>query len=105
MTYRVVLQDRAQKDIDDALAYIAAHDSTEAALKWYEGLIDAMESLATMPTRCRLAPEASRATGEVRQLIYHSHRILFDIEARAVRILHIRHGGRLPAQAEDLNAD
>ena len=71
----------------------------EAGLRCFQGLHEAIASLARLPKRCPLAPENKSFPSEVRQLLYgrrqYRYRILFTIEGDTVVILHIRHGRRL----------
>jgi plasmid stabilization system protein ParE len=61
-------------------------------------MMDAIESLASHPQRCPLAPETPFFTEEIRQLLYGRgrcvHRILFTIKDDSVVVLHVRHGAR-----------
>ncbi len=69
-------------------------------MRWFQGLREAVASLAHSPQRCALAPENATFPFEVRQLLYgrkpHVYRILFTIEGDTVYVLHIRHGRRQP---------
>jgi plasmid stabilization system protein ParE len=69
-----------------------------------DGLQDAIASLREHPLRCPHAPEAVWFEREVRQPLFHSHRLLFAVEDDEVVVLHIRHGQRLPATADELEA-
>ncbi len=97
MKYRVLIQAAAQKDIETAYAWLAKQ-SPGAAARWYNGLAEAICSLADMPRRCTLAPEDDAFAVEIRQLLYGRragrYRILFTIRGREVHILHVRHGAR-----------
>jgi plasmid stabilization system protein ParE len=42
------------------------------------------------------APENRSFKREIRQLLYDQYRILFTIRGRTVRVLHVRHGARIP---------
>lgn len=65
----------------------------------------AVDSLAEMPRRCGLAPEAGELGFELRQLLYGRkrgrYRILFIIERRTVKILHIHHSARQPLAPDE----
>ncbi len=84
--------------------------SEEQATRWYNGLVDAVNSLENLPSRCPLAPEAEQIGKEIRQLLYGKrsaiYRILFAIEQEArqevVRVLRIWHGARDRIRAEDI---
>jgi plasmid stabilization system protein ParE len=85
MNYRVHLSPLARRDMTTYAARIAA-DSPANAWKWFDGCLEAAESLSLMPSRCRLAPEAANFEREIRQLVYYSHRILFTIASDRVEV-------------------
>lgn len=94
-TYRVRFQPEAQREALEAADFIAANSPANAD-KWFDGLVQVIESLRTMPQRCSRARESETLGVELRQYIYHSHRIIFRIEerTRTLRVLHIRHASR-----------
>jgi plasmid stabilization system protein ParE len=99
MTYQVEISSVAEAEADQAFLWMAQQISQEAAKQWYQGLLQAIESLAKMPKRCPLAPENSAFSLEIRQLLYGKgrgkYRVVFTIienaDSPTVRILHIRH--------------
>lgn len=95
MKWRVVVTEPAHADAALARDWIAL-DSVQAANAWLDGLYAAASTLAYFPRRFRRAPEQKRFGGEVRQMLYHSHRIIYQINGPTVSILHIRHAARLP---------
>lgn len=87
------MQPEAYDDMEGSYAYIE-RDAPESAQQWAIGLMEAINSLETFPSRCLLAPEDKHFPQEIRQLLYgkpHRYRILFTISEDAVSILHIRH--------------
>lgn len=93
--YRVIIMPTAKAELAEIFTYISA-DSPSGAARWYAGCMKAIDSLSHFPMRTRLAPEAEKFEREVRQLIYHSHRILYEVVDDTVNVLHVRHGARLP---------
>src|SRR5262245_37801950 len=97
MNYRVVIQPRAQRDIDDAFRWVQ-QQAPERAARWYNALVAAIDSLQTLPARCGLAPEADIFEKEIRQLLHGKrrgvYRILFTIEGDIVSVLAVRHAAR-----------
>ena len=95
---RVIILEPAEHDIGEAYAWLAQHND-EAAIRWYNRLMEVICSLETFPERCPLAPESRNLKKEIRQILHgqkqHKYRVLFDIVGDEVRILHIRHGARL----------
>ena len=100
MAFRVRTSARAKRDLDEILGWLLSRGAGLAGLRWFEGLRDALLSLANLPERCPLAPENRNFPTEVRQLLYgrtgHRYRVLFTIKRDTVVILHIRHGHRRP---------
>jgi len=93
--YRIVLRKEARDEAVTAARYILQEAGKQTAVRWYEGLAEAMESLQTWPLRCPLARENSVFRNvELRQLLYQSHRIIFCVEEEIVHILHVRHIAR-----------
>lgn len=93
--YLVEFGRAAEREIEEIEGWIAA-DSTEAAGRWMDGLLAAVDRLERMPFRCPLAPENESHAEEIRQMIYERYRILFAVLPGRVVILHVRHGARLP---------
>ena len=95
MTHKVILHPAAAREAEQAYRYIAQR-APENASRWYNRLLDAMFSLADFPRRCPLAPESRYLKREIRHLIHGNYRILYTIEKRTVRILHVRHAAMRP---------
>jgi plasmid stabilization system protein ParE len=86
--------------------WIAEHEADpQNALRWVEGIEDAIESLREFPSRCAVAPETGFFEREVRQILYHSHRVLFIVQGEDVFVLHVRHVRRLPATPAELGTE
>jgi len=98
VTHRVRMAKRAETDVEAIYRWIAEHEASPLnAKRWLDGLEDAIASLQESPLRCPRAPETAFFRHEIRQLLYHSHRILFVVDDDEVVVLHVRHGNRLPA--------
>ena len=97
MTYRVIIQPRAETEADEAFQWLFDR-SPEAAIRWYRGLREAIESLSTEPLRRGLAPENDLFAPEIRQLLYGRrsgiYRILFTVRGDVVSVLSVHHGAR-----------
>lgn len=61
---------------------------------WWDGLLEAVNSLEELPGRCPTIPEAKHFPGELRHLLYASHRIIFEVEPGLVTVLRVYHGAR-----------
>lgn len=108
MTYRIEISSIAEAAADRIFLRLSKVVSSEQASQWYEGLLEAIESLSVMPKRCSLAKENEYFSQEIRQLLYgkkrNLYRILFTVleDSSTVRILHIRHALQ-PAIGEALD--
>jgi plasmid stabilization system protein ParE len=102
--YQILIAEPAEAEIDAAFQYLLLR-SPEAAVRFREGVSEAIRSLAQMPQRCSLAPENGLFEHTVRQLIYSHGRtryrilfIVFEPEGSEtmgwVRILRVRHGAQ-----------
>lgn len=101
MIYRIEVTDEADADADDIYEWIA-RDAPRAAVHWYNGLFDAIDSLSEFPQRCPFAPENAYFDKELRHLLYaQNYRIIFEIRGNVVYVLHIRHAARRYLQEED----
>ncbi len=106
MKYRVLLSARAERDVDEALAWLCQQGAVAAARRWHERLLAAIGTLQRQPQRFPLAPEAEELGIGLRELLFGrrqgAHRILFLVEQRTVHILHIRHSARDMLRPGDL---
>jgi len=108
MRYRVRIETRAIRDIDEACGWIATR-SSEAAERWFGAIESEIRSLEHFPERCPRAREADLFPYDLRQLVFGRHhgryRIIFTVRGEIVHVLHIRHGARPTmdkAEIEDL---
>jgi len=103
MAYDVRILPRAERDLDELFEEINVQYS-EAALKWYGGLAEAIFSLQDHPARCPIIRKRDR----LRHLLYgekpNVYRVIFRILERqeTVEVLHIHHGARGILKASDL---
>ena len=81
----------------------------QAAARWFNGFVEALDTLTEFPNRCGLAPENGAVEPEIRQLLYGGrssvYRAIFAITQREVHVLHIRHTARTTLSSEDLADD
>lgn len=97
LIYKIIIQDKASEDTQKYAAYILYESGRVAALKWLDGLFDAIETLSQMPQRFKIIEENDSFEIELRQLLYFSHRIIYHIEdeSNSVHIIRIYHSARL----------
>ena len=99
MTYRIVLQPRAEQDIFEAARFIRDTSGSSApALRWTRRLRTKVDTLRANPERCPVDPDSVVYGREVRVLLFGkrsgAYRILFAIEGDAVHVLTVRHSAR-----------
>ena len=96
--YQVIILPAAERDIGEAYEWLAEQDN-EAAIRWYNRLLEVIFSLDTFPERCPLAPESEFLNSEIREIFHgrrqYKYRILFTVSENEVHVLHVRHGARL----------
>lgn len=97
MDYDVEIMPAALADAEAYVQFLEdEHGAPEYAEQWWDGLIAAFLSLEKMPRRCPFIPERRHFEGEIRHLIYQSHRIIFQVSETKVTILRIYHSARRP---------
>jgi plasmid stabilization system protein ParE len=110
MAYQVSLTAPAEADAYAAFERIREVAPASAA-RWLTDLFAAIRTLADMPARCPMIPEADELGRPVRHLLYGRrtgvYRIVFDIqevseEGPRVRVLRIWRGTRDRLTAEDI---
>ena len=99
MTYRVIVQPRAERDIQAAAQWIEEQSKfATKALRWVRSIRASIETLKANPKRCPVDPDSDAFGEEVRLLLYGKrrgkHRILFVIRGDTVRVLTVRHSAR-----------
>ena len=97
MNYTVIVTNAALEQAEGAYLWLAQHTELHAPT-WYNGLLDAINSLEEMPLRCPRVPGDECRTGEEHQLLYgmspHVYRIIFIVRDQKVHVLEIIHGAR-----------
>lgn len=110
MTARVELTNRAKRDIDGIIAWMASR-SPQGALTWSLKLEQMLATLADSAAACPLAPENGYGDPEIRQLIFKTrrgrpYRILFSAIGEVIFIRHVRGPGQdlvAPSELSDPN--
>ena len=92
MTYKVVIADEAEAAILEAFWYVHERAPMNAA-RWLRDLYRQIDSLERFPESHGRARESAYLDEDLRQLIFKSHRIIFQVDkdARVVSVLHVRH--------------
>lgn len=103
MAYLVNITSRAKRDLTSLYEEINAEHSDDA-LKWYQGLKQAILTLEERPRQCRVTSKRNK----LRHLLYgrkpNIYRVIYRLreKARQVDVLHTRHGARRKFQPSDL---
>jgi len=91
--YKVFITANAQSNLEEIIDYIKL-DSKSRAQAWLKSVKDKIISLRTYPRRGRLVPEYE-GEKEIREIIWGSYRIIYEIDADRIYVLYIYHGARL----------
>lgn len=99
MTCTVILQPRAERDIQGAAYWIREESkSSTIALRWIRGIRSKIASLKSNPKRCPVDPDSEAYGEEVRVLLHgkrhRKYRILFAMRGSVVHVLTVRHSAR-----------
>lgn len=97
MEYKVEVTEFAAAEIDNAFEWIKER-APDAAERWYDGLMAALQSLRRNPRRCARVLSTSFGESEIRQLVHGRrrgrYRILFTIHEEKVQVVRVLHGAR-----------
>jgi toxin ParE1/3/4 len=97
MSYRLVLQSAARRDLEEYYYWAAKH-APETAAKWYKRFQESLRGLTKNPKRYALAPENGKVDFEIRQFLFgrkpNVYRVIFTVDLGIVRVLLIRRGQR-----------
>ncbi len=115
MAYRVRFSQTAVADADAIYEWMKTHYSEKTATKWYNGLVDAVQTLKEFPNSFPYAPEREETGMELRQLLYGKrsavYRVIFAVEwddrleQDVVRVFRVWHGARDRITKADLEGD
>jgi toxin ParE1/3/4 len=97
LRYTIEVATAAYREAEQYRAYIRERSNDGiAAVAWWDGLMAALESLETIPSRCPRIPEQQHFEIPLHHLLYHSHRIIFSITGRTVVVARIYHAASRP---------
>jgi len=99
MSLPVLVEAEAKADLRHAVLWWSKNRSEEQAIRWWDGIHDAIDTLKDDPERCVVAGENPIFDDELRELYFGlgphpTHRIIFVIDSDAVRVLTVRHAAR-----------
>lgn len=106
MTYRLVIVEPAEVDVDSIYAYIRAK-SPQGAAAWHRAFLACTERIVRHPWACSIAPETAEFDFELRQVLFKTrygslYRCVFTVVGDEVRILRVRGPGQAPLKAADI---
>jgi toxin ParE1/3/4 len=85
MIYKIIVESEALSDLKAIHTYITAQDTKSKADKFILELKKAIETLASMPMRCRSSLYIDDET--IRDLIHKKYTIVFQVKENTVHIL------------------
>jgi hypothetical protein len=90
MSYKVQVAATARREAEAYHLYIVkkSNDNLPADM-WWNGLLDALDTLRSLPARCPRIPEQDKFDSPLYQLLYASHRIIFGIDKDVVRVFRV----------------
>jgi toxin ParE1/3/4 len=91
--YHVDISAAAENDVRRYRAYIAK-DKPRAAARWVRDFRRLARSLAHLPLRCEVIPEAEEMPVDYRHLLFGNYRIIFQVEGDTVTILRVVHAAQ-----------
>lgn len=108
LAYDVKITDSALLDAQEYVQFIEYKKrEPRAAEQWFRELLSAIFSLEELPSRYALIPEVAEFSFELRQVIFHSHRIIYQVDnnKNTVNVLRIYHGSRRRLRKADLKVE
>ena len=107
MSFRVVITEQAEREIQSAFNWWAEHRSKSQADRWYAGLGKAIADLSENPERHGQSRERDRFAHEIRDLLFGlarrpTHRAVFAIRGAEVVVLTVRHVAQRDLAPDDI---
>jgi plasmid stabilization system protein ParE len=107
MSHEVHLSRRAERDLDQILAWISRR-SQQGVRSWLERWDEVREVLSLRPESCLLAPESEDHDEEIRHVVFKTkngrkYRVLFLIRGQQVFVTNLRGPGQDLVPPDQLN--
>lgn len=106
MAYRVVLTEKAERDVELVLRWFRDQQVTAAGGRWLAQLLRKLNALEANPERCPLVVESDELAEEIREMLLgrnqFKYRVIFRINGRVVQILRVWHSSRDAITAAEL---
>ncbi|MEG2529956.1 MAG: type II toxin-antitoxin system RelE/ParE family toxin [Anaerovoracaceae bacterium] len=91
--YKIIIYKTAQNDVKDIIDYLNTL-SEQAALKYYDLLVEKIHSLSDMPQRCPLSRDPQLKIRGYRSLLVENYIVLYVIKDDVVQIRRILYAHR-----------
>lgn len=92
-TYKIRIFPTARQDMEDVISYLNTL-SPDAALRYYDLLVDEIASLAKMPERCPRPKDLALAAKGYRYLIVKNYLVFYVVAGDTVQIRRILYARR-----------
>ena len=92
-TYKIRIFPTAKQDMEDVIAYLNTL-SPEAALRYYDLLVEEIASLAKMPERCPRPKDLALAAKGYRYLIVKNYLVFYVVAGDTVQVRRILYARR-----------
>ena len=99
MTYRVLMQPKAEQDIYTSAHWIMERSkSADTAIRWARRIRAKIDTLKTNPLRCPVDEDSDAFGDEVRILLFgkrtSQYLIFFSVDDDTIRVLTVRHSAQ-----------
>ncbi|MFZ3172636.1 MAG: type II toxin-antitoxin system RelE/ParE family toxin [Carboxydocellales bacterium] len=91
--YKIRIYSHAKTDLKDIISYLNTL-SPQAAIRYYDLIVEKIGSLAEMPERCPFVRDVALKAKGYRCLIVESNMVFFIIKADTIQIRRIVYGKR-----------
>jgi toxin ParE1/3/4 len=91
--YKVRIYSKAKQDLVDTISYLNTL-SPQAAIKYYDLLVEKIGSLAEMPERCSFVRDVAMKAKGYRYLVVENYVVFFVVKEDTVQIHRIIYGKR-----------
>lgn len=107
MNLPVIILPEAEENILAVAKWWAENRSVEQAERWYDGILDAIDSLEINPDRCPPARENAKFPYDIRELHFGlgshpTHRVIYTVRPDSVVVLSVRHAAQQDLAEDDL---
>lgn len=106
MNYKLIVSDRAERDVDKHYLWLAKRTSTGGG-RWYSKYCVTLESIRVAPERDPIARESRKFAYVIRERLFKTrrglrYRILFAVIGDEIHVLCVRGPGQRPIRPSDL---